>query len=94
MVVILANCVVKDKNIDEFISHANTLVNKSKKEDGCISYELCQDLKYKNKFVFMEMWQDEEAIDKHNNSKHFLEIVPKLGELQKCESEVNLYKIV
>lgn len=94
MIVILANCIVINEKIDEFILYANTLVDESKKETGCISYELCQDLKNKNKFVFIEMWQDQEAIDKHNNSKHFLEIVPKLGQLQEGESEVNLYKIV
>lgn len=93
MIIILAKCIVKENSIDEFISCANELVSESRKEKGCISYELCQDLKDKNKFVFVEKWKDQDAIDAHNNSNHFNDIVPNLAQLQECDSEVNLYDI-
>lgn len=94
MIVILAKCVVKSEGIEQFISYANNLINESRKEEGCISYELCQELDNKNKFVFVEKWKSKEAIDSHNNSKHFKAIVPKLGELQEGEAEVSLYEMV
>lgn len=94
MIIILAKCVVNYDKIEEFKDNANKLVIESRKEKGCISYELCQDLKDKNIFVFLEKWQSKEAIDLHNNSNHFKDIVPKLTELQEVESEVNLYEIV
>lgn len=94
MIIIVAKCLLHEGKIEEFKILAEKLINESRKEEGCISYELCQDVNNKNILTFIEKWVSQEAIDIHNNSNHFTSIVPKLRQLQVGESEVNLYKII
>ncbi len=49
----------------------SAMVKPSKAEDGCIFYEIFQ---YKNnprKFMAVETWADETALDGHKNSAHY-----------------------
>ena len=41
--------------------------------------------------TFIEEWQDQEAIDFHNNTEHFKRIVPLFADLRIGKSELNLY---
>lgn len=52
------------------------LIEKTRKESGCISYHLHHDLKSPGHFVFIEKWKNEEAIQLHVESSHFKELVP------------------
>ena len=91
MIKIIAKNPVKQENKSKFIETAKELIEKSRKEEGCISYSLYEstDGKY---LTFIEEWKDEKAIESHNNSPHFKSIVPKLGELIDGEMDVVLYK--
>lgn len=92
MIVILAKNYVKSSQVDRFIEYAEKLVKETRKEKGCISYDLCQDLNDKNIFVFVEKYENKEAIDRHSKSEHFTTIVPKLKDLKEKESEVSKYE--
>lgn len=94
MITIVAKGVVKEENIAKFKEYAQTLIEETKKEEGCISYKLYEDINNPKVITFIEKWKDQEAIDKHVNASHFVEIVPKLRDLQESETEVNLYKLV
>ncbi|WP_211232600.1 aminoacyl-tRNA hydrolase [Brachyspira alvinipulli] len=91
MIKIIAKNPVKQENKSKFIETAKELIEKSRKEEGCISYSLYEstDGKY---LTFIEEWKDEKAIESHNNSQHFKSIVPKLGEMLDGEMDVVLYK--
>ncbi|WP_300369339.1 aminoacyl-tRNA hydrolase [Brachyspira sp.] len=91
MIKIVARNIVKQENKAKFIETASELIEKSRKEDGCILYDLCEstDGKY---LTFIEEWKDEKSIESHNNSEHFKTIVPKLGELVETDMDVVLYK--
>jgi quinol monooxygenase YgiN len=82
---------VKEGKKEEFIRLAQELIQKSLAEEGCIFYDLYEDMKEPNTLTFIEKWQNEEAIASHNNSKHFTSIVPLLGQLVE-EKEVRVYK--
>ncbi|NSB12756.1 putative quinol monooxygenase [Clostridium beijerinckii] len=92
MIKIVAKSVIKNEQIEKYLKLAKELVDKSRKEEGCISYGLFQDINDSSIFTFIEEWKDEEAINLHNNSEHFTRIVPLLGELRVGNGEVNLYK--
>ena len=47
------------------------LVVESRKESGCIKYDLHQSLESSNVFVMYEIWQDQSALDDHMQSVHF-----------------------
>ena len=84
MIHILASFQVKNNKLSDFIKLCNELIEKSRKEEGCISYLLQQNTEKENQFVFVEEWKSNEAIEKHNSSEHFTRIVPLLVEM--CEN--------
>ncbi|MGL4907909.1 MAG: putative quinol monooxygenase [Bacteroidales bacterium] len=92
MITITAKCVLLEDKKEEFIKTAQKLIEESNKEEGCISYNLYEDIHYKNLVSFIEVWESAKAIELHNNSAHFKSIVPKLRELQIEDSTVNLYR--
>lgn len=91
MIKIVAKSSVKNENKAKFIETANELIQKSRKEEGCISYNLYESVDGKY-LTFIEEWKDEKAIESHNNSDHFKAIVPKLAELVDGNMDVALYK--
>lgn len=94
MITIVAKSIIKEDKVAEFINLAQELIDESRKEAGCISYHLNQDLNNKNALTFIEQWENKEAIALHNNSAHFVRIIPKLGELRETAPEINLYERV
>ena len=83
MIHILAQFSVKEDKVSEFIELCKELVKESCQEEGCVAYNLQQNRKRENHFVFVEQWKSNEAIEKHNSSSHFTRIVPMLVEI--CE---------
>jgi quinol monooxygenase YgiN len=47
------------------------LVEPTRKEQGCICYNLHQSTDDKAKFVFYEQWASQAALDKHMQTDHF-----------------------
>jgi quinol monooxygenase YgiN len=94
MIKVVARAAVKSDKVEDYIKLASQLAAETRKETGCISYELCQDIKNSTILTFIEEWESQEALDKHMKSKHFVEIVPKMGQLREGDSEVNIYKVV
>ncbi len=90
MINIVSKSELKKESIDKFLSLATELVEKSRKESGCISYNLYKDINNNNIYTFIEEWKDKNAIEMHNNSEHFTRIVPQLKDLRD-NSELNLY---
>jgi quinol monooxygenase YgiN len=48
------------------------LIEPTRKEKGCISYELYQDITNPGKFTFIENWQSKEHLDIHLKSPHLI----------------------
>jgi quinol monooxygenase YgiN len=49
----------------------SAMVKPSKAEDGCIFYEIFQYEKNPRKFMAVETWRDEAALEGHKNSPHY-----------------------
>ena len=71
MITIFATITAKPEYTAELEKELLVLVEKSNQEVGCVSYALHKDLDDANNFVMYEIWQDENAIELHNNSEHF-----------------------
>lgn len=80
MLKIVAKFIVKEDKIEEFKKYAEELAIETRKEEGSISYHLLQNIDDSKLLIFIEEWENQEAIDKHNKSKHFVSILPKLTE--------------
>lgn len=91
MIKIIAKNMLKEGQKENFIKLAEELIEKSRKEEGCISYGLFEDINDNSVVTFIEEWKDEKAIEQHNNSEHFKRIIPLLAELR-INKENNLYR--
>lgn len=85
MIHILAHFEVKKEEISRFLELCSELIQESRKESGCIAYNLHQSNENENNFVFVEEWKTENDIQSHNSSQHFVKIVPLLVSL--CEKD-------
>lgn len=52
----------------DFLAAAKPLIEDSRKESGNHFYQLYQN---ENEFVFVEYWQNQNALDMHKNSDHY-----------------------
>lgn len=68
---IVATIVVKEEYKDELLPVFQQVVDETRKEEGNISYDLHQDINNPLKFVILEVWKSQQAIDSHNISEHF-----------------------
>lgn len=55
------------------------LVEASRKEDGCVSYDLYESTSAPGTFVTVEVWTDQHALDAHMKSPHLREAAGTFG---------------
>ena len=89
--IVAMNYVLEDQK-ENFIQLTKSLIEESRKEEGCISYSLYQDISNSNVLTFIEEWKSKEAIDFHNQTSHFTRVVPQLGALCEKDGDVKLYE--
>ena len=93
MIKIVARTVVKEGMVEAYLETVKDLVQASAAEEGNITYTLNQDISNPRAFAMLEIWKDQDAIDKHNASEHFRTLVPKLGVMAE-EKSIALYQEV
>ena len=69
---------VEVKNEDNFIELANELAMISNTESGCLEYTFAKSLDNENEYIFIEVWQDEDALSLHSKSDHCKKLLPLL----------------
>jgi quinol monooxygenase YgiN len=91
---VVAKSIIKEEHIETYKSLANELIRETRKEQGCITYELFQDINHPDICSFIEAWEDMEALGRHMKSAHYERIVPQMAQLKEKPSEVNVYRLV
>lgn len=62
------------------------LVETTRQEPLCLSYDLFVDQKDPGHFVFIELWPDRAALDIHCASEHFTRLVPLINKHQRQDA--------
>lgn len=91
MIFVVSKSIVKEGKTVEYKQQTVRLIEETRKEAGCISYDLCEDLDNPNILTFIEKWENKQFLDAHMKTAHFVEIVPKLKDLRES-SELSIYK--
>jgi quinol monooxygenase YgiN len=93
MIKVVAKNLVKAEKMDTFIGMARELVKLTRQNDaGCVRYELVQGVENPRLLTFLEEWADQDALDKHMETPHFKEIVPRFADCMEEPGEVDLYR--
>lgn len=88
MLLLIAKSTVMDGKQNDFIALANSLVQQSRKETGCLQYDLIQEENDSHTFYFIEKYTDAEALQVHQTSVYYQQIIPQLGQLRTKGVEV------
>lgn len=84
---IVATIIAKDNEVEFVKSATKSIVEPSNRDEGCLQYELHQDNANPNTFIFFEIWQDQQSLDKHNITPHLQDF------LKKIEDKVDLLDV-
>lgn len=73
---------------EELKSACLGLIGPTRKEEGCISYELYQDINNPGKFTFIENWESKEHLDVHSKTPHLVAAGEAFGKIVTRESVI------
>jgi quinol monooxygenase YgiN len=94
MLKVVAKMFVKDGEKDTVIELARELIEKTRLEDGCISYALCSVKGEENALAFFEEWESQEKLDAHMKSEHFTRIFPILGSHTSAQATISIFTVI
>lgn len=72
---IVARILAKEEKGEFVKSELLKLINVTRAEEGCISYDLHQDNENPNFFIFYENWENRKLWQIHMNNKHLAEYI-------------------
>ena len=70
MIVVVGRVVTDGERREELIRIGQTIARASRAEEGCLGYRLYADTEAEHEFVFVEEWEDEEALERHFATPH------------------------
>lgn len=73
MITIVVNAEVKFEHVQNFIDATKKSQVGTLQEDGCTRYEILQNPVETNKFILIETYKNEDAINIHKETEHFKE---------------------
>ena len=62
----------KENYLMDAIELLKKLVNETRKEEGCLQYDLVEDRENKGVFFIVELWETEEHHYKHSGTEHLM----------------------
>lgn len=83
MIKVIAQDFIKQSCIEDVLPLYRELVERTKEEPLCVSYDLFINQKDPGHFVFIEEWPDRAALDAHCNTEHFKRLVPLIDRHQR-----------
>src|SRR5450759_3017756 len=90
---IVAKLTVKAEKVKAFTDAAKEIIEKSNKEAGCKSYQLYQDPYDNTKFVFVEEYKNQAAVDAHFSSDYFKAFGPKISDLVAEPAKIKIISV-
>jgi quinol monooxygenase YgiN len=69
-----------------------SLLAPTRKEAGCLNYDLHQSPDTPAKFLFHENWTSKELLDAHLKSPHIAALLPRVGELCVAPPEIAIWE--
>ncbi|MDR0349121.1 MAG: antibiotic biosynthesis monooxygenase [Tannerella sp.] len=73
--VIVAHIITTAEHQADVEKAFQTVVADTRREEGCVSYILCQHSDNPLKYTFIEEWVSQSAVDTHHNSTHYKDFI-------------------
>ncbi|NHM16587.1 hypothetical protein GMI69_07950 [Eggerthellaceae bacterium zg-887] len=92
MIKVVANHIVLESRIDEFLEAGKQMIEASSNDAGNVHYTLNKNVQRGNEFAIIEMWESQEALAAHMESDHFKKYAPLMGSMLTEEPTIDVYE--
>lgn len=75
---VVAKIKAKEDKVEEVRQHLVGLIEPTRKEEGCVIYELLQNREDPTDFTFVEEWVSDEALGRHFETDHMKNALPQI----------------
>ena len=93
MILITAKAQVTEKDRAAFLAIAETQVTNSRKEPGCLSYTVSEDILAPGTFLFAEEWADQAAVEFHFAQDYCLAFMKQARKLAPGRPDMKIRKL-
>lgn len=94
MIRVVARVVALPDKVEAVKSVLLGLIEPTRKEEGCIVYELLQNQADPTDFTFVEEWESQALLEAHLASAHIEEAESQLNGLVAAEPDIRLYQLL
>jgi quinol monooxygenase YgiN len=77
---------------EELLPLYREMVEATRKEKGCISYNLHELVEDADVLAMIETWESREALDAHMKSEHFQRLIPQIGKYTAQPPRIEIYE--
>lgn len=93
MKVINASFFIKEDQRENFLSDTKELISETRKEEGCLAYNLYESLEERNAFIMVELWKDQAAINNHNQSSLLQNFISKVADYSIKAPDLKIFEL-
>ncbi|QNB09865.1 antibiotic biosynthesis monooxygenase [Herbaspirillum frisingense] len=79
--VVVATLIANPGHGAELRTALEKVVPPSRKEEGCLRYDLHVDQESPDRFVMLEEWRDAQALKEHESTAHFKALIDAVGSI-------------
>ena len=83
----------KPEKVEALKIFLTKFIEPTRKERGCLKYELHQNTSDVTDFAFIEEWENNETLDQHLASPHIQAALPHIGEFLTVNPDIRRYKL-
>jgi quinol monooxygenase YgiN len=93
MVVQVVKVSIHPEKRDQWLDVLRTNAAQTRSEDGCMSYQISEDLETPNKFLIVEEWTTLGAQYDHFRNPEFGRLMSSLGDLLAAPPDVSIHQV-
>ncbi len=91
---VVARIKAKPDQVNEVRQLLGALVGPTRKETGCLSYELLQNRSDPTDFTFVEEWASDAAFESHFSTDHIQSALPRVQDLAAEPPDIRTYSVI
>jgi quinol monooxygenase YgiN len=85
---------VRPEKLEDTLNSFDSLVAATRQEEGCITYELLQNVEDPHDLTFVEEWASAEALQVHFETEHFKAVAARAAELLAAPPDIRRYTVI
>lgn len=89
MKIIQATFYINDDKRADFLADIFPLITSARLEEGCLKYDAYESVE-KNQFAMIENWQNQEAVEQHNQNPLLIKLFGNMPEYAEKKTELTV----